>query len=395
MLTHKTNNEREHFHLLRISDKNYNLLKEQSKIQNTSKSAILNHIISDFAVQSAHPASETPADHYALLQNSLQILSEAVLSLKPAPSILLSKCAEIWLDEKRTHTKSSSIRTYKQHITNHILPALGAKSVCDISRQDILKLQDDVAKATTPGYSNSVIKTLKAIFKTALTYEYISKDLSAGIKLLKETKSTARDNIHRALTKTEEHHFLQELSGDHLYLFILFLLSTGLRQGEASALKTDDIDENFIYVNRTMTVDEYHKVKQGDSPKTFSSKRIIPINDKIRSILNQIDMPEDGSTIFKSVHGKEVSNSAVNRAIKNTLKRLEKKDIHIDHFTSHAFRDTFATNYAQAHRDEGGDLETLKEILGHAKLSITADLYVHVLDDTKQRGMKRLDEVTE
>lgn len=72
---------------------------------------------------------------------------------------------------------------------------------------------------------------------------------------------------------------------------------------------------------------------------------------------------------------------------------LDKKGIHIERFTSHAFRDTFATNYARARADEGGDLETLKELLGHANLSITADLYVHVLGDSKVKGMKRLDEV--
>ena len=54
---------------------------------------------------------------------------------------------------------------------------------------------------------------------------------------------------------------------------------------------------------------------------------------------------------------------------------------------------TIKTNWVRAHQDQGGDLETLKTILGHAKLAITADLYVHVPDDTKIAGMKKMDKV--
>ena len=89
-----------------------------------------------------------------------------------------------------------------------------------------------------------------------------------------------------------------------------------------------------------------------------------------------------------------MQNACVNRAIRETLQKLKDEvGVEIEHFTSHALRDTFATNRVRAHKDEGGDLETLKVILGHAKLAITADLYVHVLDDTKIAGIKKMDKV--
>ena len=153
-------------------------------------------------------------------------------------------------------------------------------------------------------------------------------------------------------------------------------------------------NENYIYVRRTTVLNEHSKVIMGDTTKTYDSTRKIPINDKIRGVLDQVQMPTDGSTVFKAPRGGLVQNACVNRAIRDTLKKLKEEDgVEIEHFTSHALRDTFAANWVRAHKDEGGALKTLKVILGHAKLAITADLYVHVLDDTKIAGMKKMDKV--
>jgi integrase len=41
--------------------------------------------------------------------------------------------------------------------------------------------------------------------------------------------------------------------------------------------------------------------------------------------------------------------------------------------------------------EEGGNMQTLKNILGHSSLAMTADLYSHVLPDTKQQEMKQIE----
>ena len=37
--------------------------------------------------------------------------------------------------------------------------------------------------------------------------------------------------------------------------------------------------------------------------------------------------------------------------------------------------------------------KTLQKILGHANISITMDLYVHVTEEEKEKEMKRLEEI--
>ena len=71
----------------------------------------------------------------------------------------------------------------------------------------------------------------------------------------------------------------------------------------------------------------------------------------------------------------------------NVLKRLRQQGIEIERFTHHAFRDTFATRYIE----EGGNMQTLQKILGHSSLAMTADLYAHVLPNTKQQEMQQIE----
>lgn len=60
--------------------------------------------------------------------------------------------------------------------------------------------------------------------------------------------------------------------------------------------------------------------------------------------------------------------------------------INVDHITCHCFRHTFATRAIE----QGMPPQVLKTILGHSNLSITMDLYSHVLSDTKHEEMKKI-----
>lgn len=51
----------------------------------------------------------------------------------------------------------------------------------------------------------------------------------------------------------------------------------------------------------------------------------------------------------------------------------------------HTFRHSFATSCIE----KGMSPQTLKTILGHSKLSMTMDLYAHVLPDTKAEEMQK------
>lgn len=82
--------------------------------------------------------------------------------------------------------------------------------------------------------------------------------------------------------------------------------------------------------------------------------------------------------IFTSPESTLLNTTCVNREIGRICKTGK-----IERFTAHAFRDTFATRAIES----GMNPKTLQEILGHADIGITMNLYCHVMDDTKVKEM--------
>lgn len=150
----------------------------------------------------------------------------------------------------------------------------------------------------------------------------------------------------------------------------------------------------MIHVTKTISRTEEGSYTIG-TPKSKTSTRDIPLNEGIREILKSQKEKLTGvhgnitnidQVVFENIYGGMVFNASVNKAITNTLKRLEASGKYIEHFSAHALRDTFATRYIE----QGGSPQVLKTILGHSSLAMTMDLYSHVLPNTKQQEMDNI-----
>ena len=308
--------------------------------------------------------------------------------------ITLDTYFEEWIQGKRITTKSNTLKTYMSYYKNHISPKLGHRKIQKLERREILKLQRDALENLSITSCNALLRIIKIMLNDAVHDGIIVRNPADGIKALKETANKASETYHRALTIEEQKTFMQELSGNYYYEFIALLLCSGMRYGEAAALTWEDIDykNNVIHVTKTLTYSEDGKLIVGNSAKSETSNRDIPLNETIKGILtkqrNKLEsvVPMSKSHVFSAIYGGLVHNNDINRAITSTLKALNKEGIQIEHFTAHALRDTFATRFIE----QGGQPQTLKTILGHSSLTMTMDLYAHVLPNTKQQEMDRL-----
>ena len=166
---------------------------------------------------------------------------------------------------------------------------------------------------------------------------------------------------------------------------IILCLSTGLRLGEICALKWADVDmeQMLLHVNRTV---QRIEIKNGftktalleTAPKSAFSSREIPISDSLVSLL----------TIFKKADQKYVlcaDKPMEPRTYQNHFKSYL-KEIGSTDYNFHTLRHTFATNCI----DNGMDIKSLSEILGHSDVQITLNRYVHPTMDTKRKYMNAL-----
>lgn len=313
-------------------------------------------------------------------------------------NITLDEYFSEWLAGKRNATKGNTLKTYKSYYYKHISPRLGNKKVQKIERREVLKLQNEISQELSISTCNIVLRVLKIVLNEAVKDDIIVKNPAAGIRTLKETGLKASESHHRALEEWEQVKFMEQVKNDFYYEFIALLLTTGMRQGEAAALTWADIDykQNVIHITKTVTYDEDGKIRIGDTPKSEAGKRDIPMNDTIKEILKaqkkknallqDSNVMQFNNRIFSTVYGGIVNSLAINKAIANALASLEEQGTHIEHFTAHALRDTFATRYIE----QGGNMQTLKTIMGHSSLSMTMDLYSHVLPNTKQEEMNNI-----
>ena len=312
-------------------------------------------------------------------------------------NITLDKYFTEWIQEREKRIKPNTIYGYKNIYKNHIAPKFGKRKIKDIEKREIRQYMNKAIKeGEAAPIMNRTLLVLHAILKDCVNDGIIKVNPAEGIKKIKDERPAARETKHRAMTEEEQSLFMQEMQNEYYYEFVAFMLCTGMRAGEVSALTWSNVDEvnRVIHVKETLTFTKDGKITTG-TPKSKAGERDIPLTDtalqllrkaKDKNIIVNGEALAFNKHIFFSPSGAIVSNEAVNRAISRTIKRLNAKGYKFEKLTSHAMRDTFATRYIE----QGGTPQTLKAILGHSSLAMTMDLYAHVLPNTKAEEMNRI-----
>lgn len=319
----------------------------------------------------------------------------------------LDQYHERWAKARIGTVKESTIRKQSFEYANAsktIIDGAGTRfgelKLAGIEVQNVRDLQDALVNAKkadgTPKYNtntiNGIMNHVKHIMNDAMKERIIVWNPFCSVKNLKRTEKKARDTYHRALTTQETKEFFEVAKTSWYYDAFRFMLYSGCRYGEVGALKQTDIDykKQVIHIRRTLTKDIDGVYVIGDDTKTSHGNRDIPLTADLKEIIrHQQKMNEyrSGNTlrfdnlVFTSPEASLLNAACVNREIKKICKAAGVKE-----FTAHGFRDTFATRAIE----QGMNPKTLQEILGHADIGITMNLYCHVMESTKRNEMDRI-----
>lgn len=292
--------------------------------------------------------------------------------------VTLGKYAQWWLSGKQGTVKSSTVAMYTSWISTITADPIGDVRLRDLRPQHI---RDFIGRLSLqPSSINLGITVIRSILKTAVAEDLIQKSPADGIKALRAPKRAPEEDTHRALTREETAAFLQatEARGDTFRDLYTLMLHTGLRIGEAIALVDSDISGSQLHVSRTITRSGGNYII-GDSPKSDSGNRIVPLDrDALQAVQRAQELRSamgwKTDRIFSNSAGSVIIPHQVNREIKKTCKAAG-----ISPITSHALRDTFATRCAESKMQP----RVLMEIMGHANISVTMEIYVHAMDEVK------------
>lgn len=319
---------------------------------------------------------------------------EQGVSLKDSNPTLAEYFTE-WEARRKGTVKVASEITTRAYI-RPLIKNLKNMRIKKITRRQIMNAAAEMAQNHAPRSVNKAISILKAVMLSAVDDEIIERSPVYRITfpaLVK--KAPARETNHRALTEDEIHDFLEAAKSSYYYDAICIQLNTGMRIGEVCGLQWQDIDwkVGVIHISRTVTKVKEGSFKLGETTKTSTGKRDFPINATIREILERrrkyTNAFDKKALIFPRPSGELSNSNVIGCTVRDIIARANRKREAegrepIKRFSSHALRATFVSMAAR----QGIPLNTIKELVGHKDINMTASLYGHVYDDAKKEAMQ-------
>lgn len=299
------------------------------------------------------------------------------------------------VQESTIRSQSCQFRDAAGVMIDGIEKPFGELRMKDVKTGDVQQVQQALRKAgRTTETTNNIIAHVSHVFNRAFLERLIDWNPCSAVDKLQRVEPKAKDTKHRALTPAETKAFFEAMDGSYYENICKMMIQTGLRVGEVGALMANDFDmkEGVIHVNKTVARHEDGTYYVSPTPKTDSGNRDIPMNEIMKQVFrNQMKLNEQihgrvelDKPVFRSYEGELIREYFVNREINRKCKLQE-----IEHFTSHALRATFATRFIEQRPQ---DYKILSEILGHADIKITLNLYAaHKSKDKQQQAMKAIE----
>lgn len=313
----------------------------------------------------------------------------------------LGQWANIWLwDYKRNSVKPTTFDQYESIMRVHIIPNLGEIKLIDLQTEHIQKLINKMHEAGLSGRTIEIMRVilhgmLKQAHRNKLVYENVCEYVVLP-------KKSTRDI--RVLTVEEQEKLIDVLRRNYIGRALLFELYTGMRKSEVLPLTWDDFDEKAgtISVSKKLSrvrtyVDKGKRTMLAvDTPKTEKSIRVIPLvnsayelllehrreQEKYKAIVG--DFYTDKNLIFSSNAGTYMDPGNFNRKLTKCA-----VEAGIPHVYPHALRHSFATRGFEADIS----LKGMQVLLGHSSISVTSNVYTHILYDQKKKEIEKLNNI--
>lgn len=329
-----------------------------------------------------------------------------------AKNVTLNTLYDLW-KELKVNLKHNTFSNYCYMYDQFVADNIGMLPVTKLKRSDIKAFYNMLAD--TRGLKISTIDSIHTvihqILQLAVEDNYIRRNISDN--LLKELKSSHHyeDSHRRALTLPEQELFMEFLSKEnsqyyHWLPIFTVMLGTGMRVGEITGLRWNDIDlkSGIIDVNHTLVYYK-HRDENGcyfdiHSPKTKAGVRQIPMTEEVKNafllekrmqdlagIQSKVTIDGYHNFIFVNRFGNVQNQGTLNRALRRIIRDcndeqlLKKKNpVLLPNFSCHSLRHTFTTRLVEA----GVNIKVIQNLCGHSRSDVTLDIYTTVTKELKQ-----------
>lgn len=294
-----------------------------------------------------------------------------------------------WLPLYKETVKDSTFFKTEFTFERHILPVFGKMKLKEIT---LLEAQGAVNEWSKNFANFSVMKSYASrVIQHGIRLGLVENNPFDLVIMPKRKKKDIEEVEKNFYTREELKGFLEALKKDHhmWYPFFWLLAYTGIRKGEALALKWSDLDivNNTLSITKTIALGEgYQQIIQ--SPKTASGKRIINLDKatvhllrvwsmKQNKLLSGFGFPCRGDGLMFSTNSNELLTLS---APTNYLQNFYKKYPKMKRITTHGLRHTHCSLLFEA----GASVKEVQDRLGHSDIHTTMNIYAHVTQGKKE-----------
>lgn len=300
-----------------------------------------------------------------------------------------------WHQNRQSGLEPSTYDCYETMIESMIINF--KKS--DLSNTYLTDLSDIVfsnyLSSLATKYARASIGKMWAIIKTCVKYGEVKGDIKPnttyGVKIPNESMVAVKKKEVCFLSKDETENFYKEaMSGKYGINAdaAVFIMYSGLRVSEMIALKWNAVSKDCKTIEVKSSIGE-RKNRTGvgpktktyeKEPKTEKGKRIIPLPQRATDIL--IKQPTKKGTVFLSKAGTPLTRHNTSRTVTLIAKNAKLND----GITAHSLRHT----YGSILLEEKVDIKKVSELLGHADIRTTYNIYIQILDKDKRSEIERV-----
>lgn len=297
----------------------------------------------------------------------------------------------MWKNLRKSEVAETTYDGYHTYIDRHLVPYFRDLNlnIQDITAGHIFDyvnyLSNDGGRKDNKigGQSNTsirkIISILRRVFDYAVLYGDININPATQVPLPKTTNK--KDERQVFLTSEDAQKMLDAFQNEEIGPIVYVTLYYGLRKSEALGLRWQavDFDANTITINHTV-VGNGHIVRK-DTTKTYTSRRTYELLPDVKTLLLKLKDQQDdykrrlgsgyhmNDYIFKNPNGVPYRPDSLTRSFKRALARHG-----LPQMRYHDLRHSTASILV----DKGWDINDIKEWLGHADISTTANIYAHI-----------------
>jgi integrase len=290
------------------------------------------------------------------------------------------------VSKRKAATKSLYATLAKKHL---MAAPFGAITLDKLRPTDIEKLILDLrAKGLSDSTIRSVYTTLKVALDGAVRDKLVSRNEAAqvdrpGVKRI-EAKHLDAADVTAVLRAAENSRY---------HCALVLIAATGLRRGEALALRWDRLNLEAAELKVQDTLGRIGKQLVISEAKTERSRRPVPLSPSLVAMLRKHkaaqnaerlaagDQWQDNNLVFTTALGHKVEPRNILRIIETAAKTAGIADVGV-----HILRHSAATLWLE----NGVPLKVASDLLGHSSVAITADIYMHTSDTTARSAIDGL-----